>query len=1146
MKPKNFHLPSKLLLAIWLWQLMPNAISAQTTPLERRPFIQTQTLELQITDQKDSIIRLPNGMMNTLYCFSFKLDVPSGTNANQWRIDFMLAAEYYGLFSSTPINYLLPRQNPVLEYQADNGVLNFSFRPDITGSFNFMLVMTHENGRKIYHPRLFKIEVQPYSPLKFEVYVGNTRFNGDKIMLQPNENTTLKLKLSNSSGNLSWNVRLKGFRNRLSITEESPQYRGGEAEYSWTLGYPALTPAQLGHEDTLAFIPLSCNLEPWSPDQPSGGNPIYTIYIQAPSAKVAPQPPRSYPKNQLPGGIAGHNYEKEDVTFELVPKGANFTDYTDWQLINMDGRQRYTNGPLSLEGNRTGPHRLIGAPTEAAYGLPIKVVAIKKSPTTSDTIASDVFYLTICGHDFDEVSEEYEVVDLGALLPMKAKTSAALKVSNSGYVVGYYTTENQELFNVMWYQDNLLKWRLIELPSTVPGDNRTNIGITDINDKGGIVGGSSIKDPNWKLGILPPPYQNIWIDTPPHYGLKWDRSNTNRMSWQMSKVFKNDLHLFKINNRSESLGNPFGKILPYNSFSGSVTGSPLTQLFNLTSESKQAITGGIISDFNDNDNMVGYSVVYRKKSASNVPYINDTLFYRPFFSDTHRNKIEEIFPFSNESDLGKYLYIPVAMNNHNVILANRSSLTFPDLASGTVIKKVGNQWKTFFGKALLPLQNKTTATATSINDLNQAVGYYYNAGFQASSFLVDGRLMDMYSSEPTFSNKYKWTFDVNKQIKGNYKIQKAYDINNAGWIAGDGVRGAILLKPKNDYQFILFDQIPKKINNRSQIILQVHENLIPINKFSLWEECVGDITPPDGKIYDINDDMIGVGDKKSWQRKGATGAEHWVAYSLPGIENFIPQKERDEYNTVMVQLNGINNANEIVGQVLQQKKSTASSSGSTATIASGIVWHYADDRANEVPKGEQVKYYFNRSLVDFNSSGIAITGLRENVNYVSFPFRSSGGVFDTKKNINYDFDTGGYLSQLSDINDAGIAVGLINVPCGGLEERGFMAIPPYTLNTHFREFCGFYPSGINNQGWVVGQQDMKAMVYIPDFPGSLNGTFVDLNLFLSETDRLQWRLIGASGINDKREVIGIAMKLDKNGVTTGAFKGFMLNIDYKK
>lgn len=792
MKPKYFQPPIKLLLAIWLWQyLVPNAVSAQTTPLERRPFIQTLGLELQVTEQKDSIIRLPNGMVNTLYCFSFKLDVPSGTNANQWRIDFMSRAEYYGLFSSTPINYLLPRQDPVLDYQADNQVLNFRFRPDITGSFNFMLVMTHENGRRIYHPELFKIEVQPYSPLNFEVYLGDTRFNGNKIMLQPNENTTLKLKLSNSSGNLSWNVRLKGFQNRLNITEEEPLYRAGGAEYSWTLGYPALTPAQLGHEDTLAFIPLSCNLEPWSPDQPSGGNPIYTLYIQAPSAKVVPQPPRTYAKNQLPGGIAGHEYGEEGVAFELTPNGANFTDYTDWQLINMEDRNRYTSGSLRLDGSRTGPHRLIGAPTEAVYGLPIKVVAIKKSPTTSDTIASDVFYLTICGHDFDEVPEEYEVVDLGALLPAKAKSSAALKVSNSGYVLGYYTTENRELFNVLWYQDNLLNWRLIQLPSTVPGDNRTNIGITDINDKGEIVGGSSIKNPNWKLGVIPPPYQYIWDDATPQYGIKWDRSSTARMRWDMTKVFKNDLHLYKINNRSESLGNPFGKILPYNSFSGSVTGSPLSQLFNLTSESKQAITGGIISDFNDNNNMVGYSVVYRKKSAPNVPPLNlnnDTLFYRPFFIDSHRNKIEEIFPFSNEADLGKYLYTPVSMNNHNVILANHSSSTLPTFHSGTIIKKVGNQWKTFFGTGLVPLQNKPTSTATSINDLNQAVGYFNNG----SSFLIDGRLMDMYSSEAAFSNKYKytWTFDLNKQIKSNHKILKAYDINNSGWIAGEGGGGA--------------------------------------------------------------------------------------------------------------------------------------------------------------------------------------------------------------------------------------------------------------------------------------------------------------------------------------------------------------------
>ena len=1115
-------------------------ISAQNTS----NFIITNNLERHDNEEGENFgrITLPKAQINKLYCLTLKVEKLQ--NYKNWNIELVSDIEFLNVLSgSSPqiTNYNSPA-NVSITYNVGNDPLpppptiNFSFTPPTSDSYLFTFKRTEPDGSVYYYPDFFTIEAAYTGDLVIEALrINNTDLADNKIDLEPEQRINFSIKTSAGYGEVNWDIPINTAKTRTyQIKNYSIQFFEDSIIYGWqvelqhdnTQQSSSLRPSQLGGIDRISFEPSNCLNASFGLDT--------ALYVHVPEAKVVAI--EDYPNNQLPQGIPDQNYRFKEVSFELTPENVDFRGYDKWQVFTRD--KAITNGtfPSFSPSNFTQLKQLGGTPDRGNVYNPLKI-KVSHSGNGEPVIESEDFSLVICDGNFDEIPEAYEVVDLAAILPDEAAASNAASISNAGYVAGYYQDKDGKRTNVIWYLDNLRQWQFAELPLPDGMTDSPPFDLT-VNDHGHVVG------QNTNLTYNP-------ANT--RYGAYWRPSKTIRGAWDLVFLLEDDLLLEDINNRNQIVGT---KDFETDFLTDPINSSdlhPASYVIDGTNEKRtQPAEKRRIRTINDMGNLVGNEYEF---VTPEIPVPG--MFVKispPFFLNPRSVSMDTYEALPSLDDIPQsatQVYEAIAMNNQNRIAGNISGSE-----RAILWEKLGGDW------SIIDLQLHgdyiQSSFATGINDLSQVVGTQ-NTLHGSKGFIYDHRLRNLYIDDTqdveNAHAKDAWIFLLDDLLEDSApaKIHHANGINNAGWIACEGIldetistkTSAILLKPKKPYSFQVFDDRPVKINNRNQIIFSKRQFLLHTRQY-LWEECLGDISLL-SEVIDINDDMRAISSKGYWERIGSNGEESWNYHPINhsffhSPESLSPIIDSD-YPRLNFSTTAISNSNTIVS------KESSQSSPLDTTFSIGLVWQ--EDGLLR-PFGS-----LPEPFADINSSGVTATGMRtENSSFIptppplGLPVREDNappGIYDIVERTFSQIGTGqeGEQERITGINDAGIAVGIINLPCSGAanSSRGFLAIPPYTLHSHIREFCDFLPYDINSQGWVVGTRRGTAVVFFPDFPGSLNGDFMDLNTYLSTEDQERWKLVDALGINDAGEVIGDAQALDENGYPDNAIHGFLLKIN---
>jgi hypothetical protein len=94
---------------------------------------------------------------------------------------------------------------------------------------------------------------------------------------------------------------------------------------------------------------------------------------------------------------------------------------------------------------------------------------------------------------------------------------------------------------------------------------------------------------------------------------------------------------------------------------------------------------------------------------------------------------------------------------------------------------------------------------------------------------------------------------------------------------------------------------------------------------------------------------------------------------------------------------------------------------------------------------------------------------------------------------------------------------------------------------------GFFVGGLtdrlamNSLGHIVGATTTGAFLWTPDVPNDSTGAMTDLNTVLSSADNFHWTLLGARGINDFGQIVGVGQfDPDGPGALPSIRRGFLL------
>ena len=706
-----------------------------------------------------------------------------------------------------------------------------------------------------------------------------------------------------------------------------------------------------------------------------------------------------------------------------------------------------------------------------------------------------IFFLCICTvhSQVENESDSLRVIDLHNLLPNNAIESNALSVNNLGVVSGYYTTSESRTFPVVWFRNEFNNWvaQILNLPLRIrPMQHHTKA--LSINDANSIVG---IEELTTLMPGIPP---RVSVN---RSGLKW--SLDENRNWTLDQYPIKDSIYTGINN-SEEISVSVEKRRTKQSF-----------LKSWNSDRSQRICKSCEPNgINDLGNVIG------------VKYNRLVGIFRLAGSFAYYNKqgaraIEKLPPRPRVLIPSKKATVANDINNQSNICGYWH---YNSTRAAALWLRINETWTSID----LSQPEFPESQANGINDLTEVVGNLVRNG-KSTAFIYKYGLHRNHCPTLTcrIEQNVNWTKIIDDLTgKNNVHFAQANDINNSGWVVGNGYnnstssnRRALLAIPFINYHFETLDFIPIEVNNRNLVIGRAFDFVPQLYGGNiLWQLGVGEVYPRSNwELQDLNDDF------------------HIIESTQPRVLTYSIGPNGLQYTAQVLAIptsniffvTSISNSNEIIG----------GSRVFTSGRASGFIWN-ANEVGIQILPSRQIDISTNGMWKGLNLQEINTSRVIMAKYFQQNPANNSAiGLFSQKFNMNYPFtSSGGANHRTAGVNSSGIcALTLTDLTI--LRTNAFYAEPPFfhimPVDLGNSNIIISKVNAINDVGWMGGMHGDQTPFLKLNNP--FREEFVNPNALLSTSDGKLWTILEVTGINDRNTIIGRARSNTSNEI-----KGFVL------